>query len=339
MPGFLFLGRIKAPAMPLKKEDLRIVFMGTPDFAVPSLEAIIHEGYTVAGVITAPDSPSGRGRKLKYSPVKDCAIKHNLTVLQPEKLKRPEFLKQLGSLKADLQIVVAFRMLPQEVWDMPRLGSINLHGSLLPQYRGAAPLNHAIINGEKSTGLTTFFLDKEIDTGRILLRKEIPIYEEDTFGSLHDRMMVEGASLLIETIERLRTEQLASVVQDTLIDSTTQLKRAPKIFKGDCAIDWQQSVADIYNFVRGLDPFPGAFTHLLSPEGIAYYIKVYRTKKEIVAHRNALGSLETDKRSYLKVAVKDGYVYLTEVQLAGKKRIEVASFLKGFALNNDWKLT
>lgn len=324
--------------MEVKKEDLRIVFMGTPDFAVPSLEAIIHEGYTVAGVITAPDSLSGRGRTLNYSPVKKCAIEHNLTVLQPDKLKNREFLDQLSSLKADLQIVVAFRMLPQEVWDMPPMGSINLHGSLLPQYRGAAPINHAIINGETSTGLTTFFLDKDIDTGRILLRKQIPIHDEDTFGSLHDRMMVEGAGLLIDTIERLRTEQLSSQVQDTLITSSTQLKRAPKIFKADCIIDWKKPVSDIYNFVRGLDPFPGAFSHLISPDNTSYYIKVYRTKKEIIAHRDVVGMLVTDKRSYLKVAAGDGYVYLTEVQMAGKKRMDVASFLKGFALNNDWRL-
>lgn len=324
--------------MSIKKEDLRIVFMGTPDFAVPSLKAIIEAGYNVVGVITSPDKPAGRGKKIKFSAIKIFALQHQLTVLQPDRLKNPEFLSQLKELSADLQVVVAFRMLPEQVWNMPPLGTINLHASLLPQYRGAAPINHAIINGEKKTGLTTFILDKEIDTGKILLQTELKIGENENAGSLHDRMMLEGADLLIETIEKIRTGKAKPIEQDKL-QIKLPLKKAPKIFKEDCKINWDQESETLHNFIRGLSPFPGAYSYLISPEGNKFLMKVYQAMPVNNKNMDNLipGSIQTDGKNYIYVNTKTNILKLINVQIAGKKRMNVPDLLRGFSINNNWK--
>ena len=243
-------------------KGLRIVFMGTPGFAVATLKAIVEAEYNIVGVITAPDKPAGRGRKIQESEVKKYALDKGLKILQPEKLKNPEFIAELESLKPDLQIVVAFRMLPEIVWQIPKIGTFNLHGSLLPQYRGAAPINWAVINGEKATGLTTFLIDKEIDTGRILLQKEVEILNIDSAGSLHDKMMIIGAELVKETVELIATGDFNAKPQEAFFANAEELKHAPKIFKEDCKIDWSRDASQIYNFIRGLSPFPGAWTSL-----------------------------------------------------------------------------
>ncbi|HCO66918.1 MAG TPA: methionyl-tRNA formyltransferase, partial [Dysgonomonas sp.] len=240
----------------MNKKDLRIVFMGTPDFAVASLKNLVDNNYTIAGVITMPDKPAGRGHKLQYSAVKQYALDNNLPLLQPEKLKDESFLESLKSWKADLQIVVAFRMLPEVVWNMPRFGTFNLHASLLPQYRGAAPINWAIINGEKETGVTTFFLTHEIDTGKIILQKKVPIMEEDNAGIIHDKLMNIGAGLVCKTVDLLLENKIDGIPQDNLISDENELKPAPKIFKETCKIDWNKSSASIHNLIRGLSPHP-----------------------------------------------------------------------------------
>jgi methionyl-tRNA formyltransferase len=303
------------------KERPRIVFMGTPEFAVASLDAILAAGFPVVGVITAPDKPAGRGMQLTGSAVKKYALEKGLPVLQPEKLKNPDFLATLKALQADLQVVVAFRMLPEVVWNMPPMGTINLHGSLLPQYRGAAPINWAVINGERQTGVTTFKLQHDIDTGNILLQDSFAIGEKDTAGDVHDRMKEIGARLLVKTIEGLAAGSLEEKPQP----SDDSLKHAPKIFTDTCRIDWSQSTDDIYNLIRGLYPFPTAFTTL---DGKS--LKIFRAEREHVKTSLSPGETDTDKKTYLRFATADGYIRVTEIQLEGKKKMTVGEFLKGW---------
>jgi len=311
--------------------------MGTPDFAVPSLRAIMAAGFAVVGVITAPDKPAGRGKKLQMSAIKEFAIENKLTILQPTNLKDPDFLAQLKSLQAQLQVVVAFRMLPEVVWAMPPQGTINLHASLLPQYRGAAPINHVIINGEKKTGLTTFLLQKEIDTGRILLQKETPIGANENAGQLHDRMMDLGANLLLETLDLLMDNKIQAVDQEELVRSIESLKPAPKIFKDDCLLDWNNDYQSIHNLIRGLSPSPAAFTTLVNPEGEKFQMKLFKASPEVSTTQYHPGTLFTDGKQYLKVATVDGFIQLLEIQLAGKKKLNIQDFLRGFHVNESWK--
>ena len=308
-------------------QSLRIVFMGTPEFAVASLDALVKAGCTIVGVITSPDKPGGRGMQLQQSAVKKYAIEHNLNVLQPEKLKDPEFLAALKSLQADLQIVVAFRMLPEVVWNMPPMGSVNLHGSLLPQYRGAAPINWAVINGEKKTGATTFKLKHEIDTGDILLQESFPIEENDTAGDVHDKMKEIGAALLVKTVKGLVDESLkeSPQVQVSDRDGQTLLKHAPKIHTDTCRINWSQPVETVFNHIRGLSPYPAAFTIMNEK-----MLKVYKAKKEIAIPTHSEGEYETDGKTFLKFACTNGYLHLLEIQLEGKKKMGIEEFLRGF---------
>lgn len=302
---------------------LRIIFMGTPEFAVASLEAILQAGFEVVAVVTSPDRPGGRGMKPMESAVKKCALAHGLPILQPEKLRNPEFLDQLRSLRADLQVVVAFRMLPELVWNMPPFGTINLHGSLLPQYRGAAPINRAIMDGATETGVTTFRLKHEIDTGDILMRKSMPIGPDETAGELHDRMKVIGADLLVETLRAIESGRAAETPQDLV--PADDLRRAPKIFTGDCEISWNLDAKRIHDQVRGLSPVPGAFTRF---DG--RMLKIYRSAFEISRHGKPAGTVETNGNACLKFAAIDGWVYALDVQLEGKKRMPVADFLRGY---------
>ncbi len=330
-------------------KDLRIVFMGTPEFAVASLEALVKAKCNIVGVITAPDKPAGRGMKVTESAVKKFAVRKNLKVLQPEKLKNPEFLQELRSLNADLQIVVAFRMLPESVWNMPPLGTINLHGSLLPQYRGAAPINWVVINGEKETGVTTFKLKHEIDTGDILLQESFPIDENETAGEVHDKMKEIGARVLVETVKGIADGSLQEKPQSSMVNGESSiaetpdspltthhspstidhslLKHAPKIFTDTCNIDWRKSIDEIHNLIRGLSPFPGAFTELGDKT-----IKIFRSEKELLFPTSKPGRWESDGKSYLKFAAKDGYILLKDVQLEGKKRMGIEDFLRGYRL-------
>lgn len=307
----------------------KIVFMGTPEFAVESLKAIIHAGYYVAGVITAPDKPAGRGQKIRYSPVKQFALKHHLNLLQPVKLKDPLFLEELKQLKPDLQVVVAFRMLPEQVWSMPPLGTFNLHASLLPHYRGAAPINWAIINGETRTGVTTFFINHEIDTGSVLLRDETEIGDDETAGMLHDRLMVMGAALVVKTIDAIVKSKIQPVSQKELIGNAMP-KAAPKIFKCDCQINWHTGTKKVCDFIRGLSPFPGAWTEMMGNEKEKLQIKIFSCETVFRKHNKLPGVIETDGKEYLMVATADGFVSIKTLQLEGKKRLGVQEFLRGF---------
>jgi methionyl-tRNA formyltransferase len=307
------------PAAPYPQP--RILFMGTPEFAVASLDAILHAGYNVVAVITAPDKPAGRGMQLTESPVKKYAREKSLPVLQPEKLKNPAFIDELRSFAADLQIVVAFRMLPEIVWNMPPMGTVNLHGSLLPQYRGAAPINWAVINGETETGVTTFKLQHDIDTGNILLQERFPIGPDETAGEVHDRMKEIGARLLVHTIAGLVAGTLTGAPQE----NPPNLHHAPKIFTETCRIDWTKPTAEIYNLIRGLSPFPTAFTELDGK-----LLKIYRAAKDPTPPTLPAGQPDTDNHTYLRFAAPDGYIRLTELQLEGKKRMAVRDFLRGY---------
>jgi len=309
---------------------MRIVFMGTPDFAVASLKALVENNYNVVGVITMPDKPAGRGHKIQFSPVKQYAQDMGLKILQPEKLKDETFIEELRKLKADVQVVVAFRMLPEVVWNMPRYGTFNLHASLLPQYRGAAPINYAIINGEKETGATTFFLTHEIDTGKIILQEKISISETDNAGTVHDKLMVLGAEMVRRTIDLLIAGKTDAVDQDQFISANTVLKPAPKIFKENCEINVSDTVENIYNFVRGLSPYPAARIEIQLPDSPEkLLLKVFETQKEITTHTTAIGITLTDSKTYLKVAVSNGFIHLTSIQAPGKKRMSVGDFLRG----------
>lgn len=311
------------------KKELRIIFMGTPEFAVASLNALVKNDYNIVAVITAPDKPSGRGMKLSESAVKKYALDHGLPLLQPEKLKNPEFLSALQSLKADLQIVVAFRMLPEVVWSMPPMGTINVHGSMLPQYRGAAPINWAIINGEKETGVTTFKLQHAIDTGDILLQERIPIADDETAGQLHDRMKDIGATLLVKTVEGLMNKTLKEKSQSTITQSGNEIthRHAPKIFTDTCRIDWNQPVDHIYNLIRGLSPYPAAFTML---DGKT--VKIFSCRKSYQQPTQSPGSHTTDGKNFLRFFAGDGCIDITELQIEGKKKMAITDFLRGYRL-------
>lgn len=306
--------------------SLRIVFLGTPEFAVASLNRLVEAGCNIVGVITAPDRPAGRGLELQQSPVKKYAVEKNLHLLQPERLKSPEFLEALRLLKADLQVVVAFRMLPEIVWNMPRLGTINVHASLLPQYRGAAPINWAIIHGEKFTGVTTFKLKHEIDTGDILMQKKMEIGENETAGELHDRMKELGADLLLETILGISNNEIVEKPQYQHSDLKNQPSHhAPKLFSETCRIDWHQTINDIFNLVRGLAPYPAAFTMLENKK-----LKVYKAAKIPEPPEKDPGMYESDGKTYLRFSCKDGYISIIQLQLEGKKKMEIKEFLRGY---------
>lgn len=312
--------------------------MGTPEFAVETLDLLLQNNYNVVGVITVPDKPAGRGQQLQQSAVKKYALEKGLNILQPEKLKDENFLEQLDKLKADLQIVVAFRMLPEVVWNMPPKGTINLHGSLLPNYRGAAPINWAIINGEKETGVSTFFLQQEIDTGKIIFQERTPIGENETAGEIHDKLMHIGAQLVLKTVHAIENGNYPQIDQSELITADELVKNAPKIFKTDCRIDWNRTVDEIHNQIRGLSPYPAAFTDFVSPEGKIIPVKIFRSRKENSTHDLAITTIITDSKSFIKIALKSGYILLDEIQIAGKKRMAVDEFLRGFQLKNDWKV-
>lgn len=303
--------------------------MGTPDFAVGTLKNILEADFNVVGVITAPDRPAGRGRKVQESAVKQFAVQHNLKVLQPINLKDEDFLEELKALDANLQVVVAFRMLPKAVWNMPQYGTFNLHASLLPQYRGAAPINWAIINGETETGVTTFFIDEKIDTGNIVLQKTEKILPTDSVGDLHDRLMEIGADLVVETCKQIEAGTATRQPQN---ESNT-LKPAPKIHKDTCRIDWNASLESIYNHIRGLSPYPGAWTMLVN-DGKEDQMKIFKTEKLQEDHDHSAGQILVEKKS-LKIAVKGGYISLLELQLPGKRRMQVNEVLNGLNLEND----
>lgn len=314
---------------------MKIVFMGTPDFAVSSLDAICQSGHEVVGVVTVPDRQTGRGLKVTFSPVKEYALEHNLPLLQPEKLKNEAFLADLRALGADLFVVVAFRMLPKEVWSMPPLGTFNLHASLLPQYRGAAPINWAIINGEKESGVTTFLLNERIDEGRILLQRTTPISADDTAETLHDRLAEMGKSLVVETIDGLDKGTLQPQPQPEGIE----MKPAPKIFKPDCVIDWSMEGERIVNFVRGLSPYPAAIMQMKDNKGTSQQFKVYAVAFEREPENTekcAIGEVKTDRKNWLKIRCKDGFVLILSLQINGKRRNSIEEFLRGYG-TIDWK--
>ncbi len=314
----------------MDKKDLRIVYMGTPDFAVESLRRLVEGGYNIVGVITMPDKPMGRhGSVLQASPVKQYAVSQGLKVLQPEKLKDEAFVNELRALQADLQIVVAFRMLPEVVWNMPRLGTFNLHASLLPQYRGAAPINWAVINGDTETGITTFFLQHEIDTGAIIQQVRVPIADTDNVEVVHDKLMALGGDLVIETVEAILAGTVKAIPQETLFQSDADLRPAPKIFKETCRIDWSKGVKRVYDFIRGLSPYPAAWTELSVGDKVLE-LKIFAASKEFCTHQQTVGTVLTDHKSYIKVALEDGYLNILTLQLSGKKRMEVTDFLRGF---------
>lgn len=303
-------------------KKLRIVFMGTPEFAVASLDALVNAGCNIVGVITAPDKHAGRGLQLQQSAVKKYAVENNLHTLQPEKLKDPAFIEALKELKADVQAVVAFRMLPEIVWNMPLLGTINVHGSLLPQYRGAAPINWTVINGEKYTGVTTFKLQQEIDTGNILLSEKIAIEENDNAGTVHDKLKVVGAALLVKTIRLLADGQLKEIPQQNIVG---EIKHAPKLFTETGNIDWNKNVEEIYNLIRGLSPYPGAYTKLHNKS-----LKIFAVEKLLDKPEITTGTIKTDEINFLQFAGKNGYIKVNTLQLEGKKKMEIKEFLRGY---------
>jgi len=309
-------------------KDLRIVFMGTPDFATTILKHLVDNNYNVVGVITAVDKPAGRGRKLNQSSVKKYALENNLTLLQPKNLKNKDFVAELEALQADLQIVVAFRMLPKVVWDMPKYGTFNLHASLLPEYRGAAPINWAIMNGETKTGVTTFFIDDKIDTGEIILQKETTIGENEIVGELHDKLMYLGADLVLETVDLIEKGNVTTTKQPE-----REQKPAYKLFPHNCKIDWSKSLDEIYNHIRGLNPYPAAWTTIKNGED-EITAKIYAVKKEQISHDFSNGKIVTTKKE-LKVAVKDGFLIINEIKLSGKKKMDAVSLLNGFSFNGN----
>lgn len=320
----------------MKKEDLRIVYMGTPEFAVEPLRCLVEGGYNVVGVLTMPDKPAGRGHKVQFSPVKEYALEHNLPLLQPEKLKDEAFVEELRAWKADLQIVVAFRMLPEVVWNMPRLGTFNLHASLLPQYRGAAPINWAVINGDKETGITTFFLKHEIDTGEVIQQVRVPIADTDNVGIVHDKLMMLGGRLVIETVDAILDETVKPIPQEQMA-VVGELRPAPKIFKDTCRIDWSQPVKRIYDFIRGLSPYPAAWTELVQPNGTVVVLKIFETEKIVESHSLPSGTIRTDGKTYIRIAAPDGFIDIRSLQLPGKKRLKTDELLRGFRLADEVK--
>ena len=319
---------------------MKIIYFGTPEIASSQLEAIIAAGYEVAAGVTVPDKPAGRGKKIQSSDVKLTALKYNLPVLQPVSLKSPEFIEELSSYNADLLVVVAFRMLPEVVWSMPPMGTFNLHASLLPQYRGAAPINHAIINGEKETGLTTFLLDKEIDTGEIIMQEKVVIEDDETAGALHDKLMLLGNKVVVETIKIIEEGRVQSQSQEMIIErDNLQLKPAPKIFKEDCKIDWTKDAKSIYDFIRGLSPYPAAHTQFVSENNDTIDIKVFEVVlKENGSEDKDLYKIKTDGKSYLDVVLGKNNISIKVIQQAGKKAMPIADFLRGTRLEGEWKV-
>lgn len=307
--------------------------MGTPEFAVESLRRLVEGGYNVVGVVTMPDKPMGRhGSVLQASPVKQYAESKGLKVLQPVRLKDEGFVEELRSLRADLQIVVAFRMLPEVVWSMPPLGTFNLHASLLPQYRGAAPINWAVINGDTETGITTFFLQHEIDTGQIIQQVRVPIADTDNVGIVHDKLMMLGGQLVVETVDNILSGTVKAIPQEQFMKENEELRPAPKIFKDTCRMDWSKPLKQVYDFVRGLSPYPVAWTELVQPDGHRLVLKIYEAVKVPAMHALSHGSVHTDGKTFFHVAVEGGYLSLLTLQLAGKKRMGVADFLRGYRL-------
>lgn len=303
---------------------LRIIYMGTPDFAVEPLKTLVEAGKDVVAVVTMPDKPAGRGHKLQFSPVKEYALKAGIPVLQPENLKSPDFLQELASFNADLQIVVAFRMLPEAVWSMPKYGTFNLHASLLPRYRGAAPINWAVINGDKETGITTFFLKHEIDTGNIILQEKVAIDEEDNAGDVHDKLMYLGADLVLKTLKMIEEDNVITRPQDD-----AQASPAPKIFKDTAKLDFDKCAADIRNLVRGMAPYPAAWFNIKLQDGNESMMKIFKVSTEEKNHNYSVGTILTDGKKMLKIACKDGFINLLEVQMAGKKRMAAEDLMRG----------
>ena len=314
--------------------SMRIVFMGTPEFAVASLDILIKNDYNVVGVVTVPDKPAGRGQQIQQSAIKKYAVEHNLNLLQPEKLKDENFIAELKSLKADVQFVVAFRMLPEVVWHMPKMGTYNLHASLLPKYRGAAPINWAIINGEKESGVTTFKLKHQIDTGNILFQEKVKIEPTTTAGELHDKLMLVGAELILKTVSEIERSFVSGKELDFLPQDDQLACHAPKIFKEDCQIDWTKPGNEINNFIRGLSPYPTAFTQLKNGEDQIQLVKIFNSKFEIFPPNHPNGLLLTDNKTYLKVFCEDGLIEVEEIQLQGKKKIGIREFLRGFKVKD-----
>ena len=311
--------------------------MGTPEFAVESLRRLVEGGYNVVGVVTLPDKPMGRhGSVLQASPVKQYAESKGLKVLQPVRLKDEGFVEELRSLRADLQIVVAFRMLPEVVWSMPPLGTFNLHASLLPQYRGAAPINWAVINGDTETGITTFFLQHEIDTGQIIQQVRVPIADTDNVGIVHDKLMMLGGQLVVETVDNILSGTVKAIPQEQFMKENEELRPAPKIFKDTCRMDWSKPLKQVYDFVRGLSPYPAAWTELVQPDGHRLVLKIYEAVKVPAMHALPHGSVHTDGKTFFHVAVEGGYLSLLTLQLAGKKRMGVADFLRGYRLADTY---
>lgn len=322
----------------MNKKSLRIVYMGTPEFAVEPLKTLVETDYKIVAVVTMPDKPAGRGQKIRYSSVKEYALENEIPVLQPENLKSNEFLTELKSYEADLQIVVAFRMLPEAVWSMPKLGTFNLHASLLPQYRGAAPINWAIINGEKETGVTTFFLEHEIDTGNIIDQRKVAIDENDTVGMLHDKLMLLGAGLVKDTVDLIISGEVEAIKQDKLIKNETELMAAPKIFRETCEVDWDQDVKLVHNFIRGLSPYPACWSTLISSEGEKFKIKIFESRALIKEHNLAIGSVYQEGKEDLKIAVQNGFIDIKVMQLPGKRRLPIADLLRGFSIDSEFKM-
>ena len=309
--------------------DTPIIFMGTPEFAVTSLKTLLDKGYDIKAVVTTPDKPAGRGKTIQFSDVKKFALEHNLPILQPEKLKSPEFLVQLKEINADLFVVVAFRMLPKEVWAMPRLGTINLHAALLPDYRGAAPINHAIINGETETGITTFYIDEDIDTGKIIMQEKCAIEPEDNIGTLYDKLMFIGAEAVCKTVDIIASGNVNAIEQDSI--RTEGLHSAPKITKEFCQINWNGKAVDIHNLIRGLSPYTAAWCYLKDDITAKIFTSSYSSEK----HDLNPGTFVTDNKSFLKVATSDGFVSIHELQMQGKKRMAIKDFLNGFKFNTE----
>ncbi len=320
----------------MTKEELRIVYMGTPDFAVETLRLLVENGYNVVAVVTMPDKPAGRGHKIQFSPVKQYALSVGLPILQPVNLKDEAFIEELRSFQAHLQIVVAFRMLPQIVWDMPPMGTFNLHASLLPQYRGAAPLNWAIMNGDKETGITTFFLTHEIDTGRVIQRRSIEIADTDNVGIIHDKLMVMGAEMVCETVDNIIADKVVAIPQEELM-TDEPLRPAPKIFKDTCHLDFNRTVEELYNQVRGLSPYPAAWCEFVSPNGEAVGVKIFEVARHICNHNHTPGSIVTDGKKNIEIACEGGYLQILSLQLAGKKRLTAEELLRGYRLTNEYR--
>lgn len=311
--------------------DLRIVFMGTPDFAVAILKKMVESNYNVVGVITAPDKPAGRGRKLNESSVKKYAVSQGLHLLQPTNLKNEDFLTNLKQLNANLQVIVAFRMLPKVVWNMPAYGTFNLHASLLPEYRGAAPIHWSIINGEKKTGVSTFFIDEKIDTGEVIQQREIEIHDDETVGELHDKLMYLGADLVTETLELIKENKVTTQKQPDL-----DLKIAPKLNPDNCKVNWNDTIDNIYNHIRGLNPFPTAWAEMEN-NGEVISMKLYKVRKEVLSHQDGIGKITTSKND-IKVSVNEGYIFLDEIKLSGKRKLDAKSLLNGYSFSLDAKM-